>query len=158
MGTLQAQEDLFYNLSKADLYDLFAMVVLAPIGKGAYRDVFAWGTDYVVKYERVAASFCNAAEMRLWRAVKDGRMAKWFAPCLAASPNGAWLIQKRTTPVTLSELKRERKRIPSIFTDLKVGNWGRYKGQIVCHDYANIDIGGALVGMRAAKWWAQKPL
>lgn len=150
------REEFFFDLSKADLYDLFTMVLTSPLGFGAYRKVFEWGTDYVVKYEKTAGYFANMTEMKLWRGVKDDPIHKWFAPCLTISPNGQWLIQARTTPVTLAELKHKHRRIPKMFCDLKVANWGWYKGRIVCHDYANLDTSGLLVGTQRPKWWTAK--
>lgn len=155
MGTLADKEEFFYNLSKADLYDLFGLVVGDPLGSGCYRKVFVWGKEYVVKYERTAGAFSNAAEMRLWRDVRDGKLAKFFAPCLSISPNGQWLIQARTKPCTLAQLKRAHKRVPAIFTDLKPANWGWFKGKLVCHDYGNQNVERSIHGTRAATWWEE---
>ncbi len=92
---LADREDFFYNLSKADLYDLFGLVAGDKLGYGIHRVVWAWGAEYVVKHERTAGAFRNVSEMRLWREVRNTPHAKWFAPCLSISPNGQWLVQQR---------------------------------------------------------------
>lgn len=115
----------------AELFDLF---VGEKLGNGIARDVYAhaYDPDLVIKFEASKRSFSNVVEWELWNRVQDTAAAKWFAPCEYISPCGAILIQKRTKPVSHSELP---KRIPHFFTDLKAPNWGRLGDRIVCHDY-----------------------
>jgi hypothetical protein len=42
--------------------------------------------------------------------------------------------------------------VPSMFTDLKVQNWGMLNGRLVCHDYG-LTCTSLPRSMRAAKWW-----
>ena len=125
------------------------------IARGAARQVFASKLDpsSVWKVEDGARSFQNVNEWEFWNHVKDGPLAEWLAPCEAISSTGAILLQKRTRPVSISELPD---KIPAAFTDLKVTNWGMFDNRIVCHDYGKLildaDVSTKLV---RAKWWEE---
>lgn len=134
--------------------DVAGHVIGDHIGSGAYRDVYAYAIDplrFVVKLENGFASFANHREWEVWKAIQETKLAQWFAPCKAISGNGVMLIQARTKPVMFTDLP---KRVPAFFADLKADNWGRYKGRIVCHDYANHMMleRGITCGMKKAIW------
>lgn len=135
--------------------DLKGLMVGNSLGMGASREVFvcAMNEEFVVKFEYKAKSFSNALEWEVWQHVKDTAWAKWFAPCICISNSGNFLVQRRTTPVAMKDMPKE---IPSIFTDLKVQNWGRLDGKIVCHDYGLMTrlVHDSLnKRMIKAKWW-----
>ncbi|MCR6656627.1 MAG: hypothetical protein NVV63_12635 [Opitutus sp.] len=141
--------------------DIVRMFVGQPLGSGCHRSVFAHGQDssLVVKLESGCGTFANPQEWEVWQRVCDTAFARWFAPCLAISGCGAALIQRRTTPVPIETLEAELPSVPAFFTDLKVGNWGRLDGRLVCHDYGNhlLYERGMTTRMRKAKWWETLP-
>jgi len=79
-----------------------------------------------------------------WMMVKDTNIAKWFAPCVAISDCGMFLLQKRIEKIPKNQYP---KYIPSFFGDLKYGNFGMLNGQFVCCDYA-----GFILSSMAHKW------
>lgn len=121
--------------SEADLIDLVAGRLL---GEGAYRRVFECKLDKtrVLKHANLGKQAHNIIEYKIWDDVLqyDKILKNWFAPCYAISDQGLWLVQARTTPLSVRDLP---KRIPKIMTDTKPANWGWYKGRPVCHDYGN---------------------
>lgn len=132
------------------------------LGTGQGREVYASPLDptLVVKLETVGErqKFQNHAEWIVWEAVREQpALARWFAPCVAISYAGLWLLQRRTTPVTLAELRKALPRVPACFTDLKVSNWGRLEGRLVCHDYgtAMTTERGLTTRTRRADWWEE---
>ena len=143
------------NIMLQDMATLFAGSL---IGGGLSRNVYSYGTDdtYVIKFEYAAGYFQNTMEWQVWSRVKEvPAIAAWFAPCNHISNMGRWLIQRRTTPVTIAELRKKLPRVPAVFTDLKVGNWGRLGKRIVCHDYGLtlITEHGMSAKTRKADWW-----
>lgn len=104
------------------------------IGEGQYRKVYASRIDpnLVIKVEFGARDFSNVQEWEIWRNTYPEKWKRWFAPCLFISDCGSILLQQRVTPVT-----KLPAQIPSFFTDLKLSNWGHYKGRVVCCDYGN---------------------
>lgn len=132
----------------------------ANLGSGITRDVYECALDVtcIVKCERNGGNirFQNVNEWRTWQAVKDCKgIAKWFAPCEAISYAGLWLVQKRTQPISLDEIKRRLPRVPAFFLDLKAENWGTFEGRIVCHDYGLLSTRAAALkagAMRKADW------
>ena len=137
--------------------DLVRMMLGDRLGRGVHRTVFAHGQDatLVVKVENEAGSFANPQEWETWERIRQTNHARWFAPCVAISGCGAALIQKRTRPISLDALRAELPRVPAFFTDLKVQNWGRLDGRIICHDYANhlLYEQGMTARMKKADWW-----
>ena len=125
--------EYFSNVTAKDFMN---MMLGELVGTGQYRQVYSLEFDdtCVIKLEDKYAKFSNVKEWEVWSAVKGTSYAKWFAPCVKISGNGAWLIQKKTTPARMEELPKE---VPAFFTDLKLSNWGRLGKQIVCHDYGN---------------------
>lgn len=138
--------------------DGLTMIVGKIIGAGVSRTVFEYlpnPTDTVLKVE-TNVCFQNVREWLVWQAVRESKdIAAWFAPCIRISDYGGWLMQERTKPVTLEELKREVPVVPQFFTDLKVGNWGRLGKRIVCHDYGSclVTERGLTTRKRIAQWW-----
>jgi hypothetical protein len=141
--------------------DLLTIACGKQLGSGVSRAVYEFNDDCVVKVEydatRQGSLLQNAREMLVWREFSEYKvMKKWLAPCRYISRSGHWLIQEKTTPVTIDELRREAPRVPACFTDLKVANWGRLKGRIVCHDYGSLLLGKDPEKTRKAVWWEDK--
>jgi hypothetical protein len=127
------------------------------LGSGVSRQTYVYAADknYVVKMQHSTADFQNQTEWKLWHDLKgvEGRgLDKWLAPCIRISDMGTWMIQKRTTPVTLDYLKKKYNRIPEMFTDLKADNWGLLDGKLVCHDYGRLVYHVKPILVKA-KWW-----
>lgn len=101
--------------------------------KGGNRRVYACSLDksLVVKIEAHGDAFDNVTEWRLWEHFRKTPWAKWLAPCVDISYCGSVLLMKRTTPI-----KKMPAKVPDFLDDLEARNFGKYKGRIVCHDYA----------------------
>lgn len=112
------------------------LITLGPvIGSGQYRTVHAitGHDDLVAKIERVpvAGRFPhNDSEWSIWTRGYKGRLI--LAPCVGLLNAGRVLIMARTTPISPAHLHL----IPHDFLDRHIGNFGWFKGEIVCHDYA----------------------
>lgn len=139
--------------------DLMKLTLGQQLGRGVYRQVYEHGQNknLVLKINNpdVDVNFANAKEWEVWMAVKETNLNGWFAPCTDISFGGLAMIQHKTAPMTLEELKKECPKVPAFFTDLKVGNWGRLLGKIVCHDYGNLLTveKGLTKRLRVADWW-----
>lgn len=143
------------NIMLQDMATLFAGQL---IGSGITRNVYSYGIndDWVLKFEYGEGYFQNTKEWLVWNYVRDvPNVSAWFAPCNHISSMGKWLIQRRTKPVTIDELRKELPRVPVFFTDLKVGNWGCIGKRICCHDYGTslITQDGVTTKTRKADWW-----
>lgn len=127
----QLEADYFGNNVSRDLSRL---VLGDALGSGQYRQVFEWLPDpsLVAKVEDGAGCFTNILEEQVWRRVRDTEFAEWFAPVVSISDTGILSLQRRTEPVSRCDLP---KRVPAFFADLKLSNWGRFEGRVVCHDY-----------------------
>lgn len=107
------------------------------IGTGMFRTVYACLLDpsLVIKTEDREGSFHNILEWENW---DDNQfapaVARWLAPCVAISPCGGVLVQKRVDPIRPGEPKLP-KQIPSFLTDVKLENFGWFENRIVCCDY-----------------------
>lgn len=103
------------------------------IGEGTCRRVFqhAQNSNLVVKVEQGAKSFGNAIEWDTWVHASP-ELRRWLCPVVDISPRGEVLIMEKAEPLRVTELPR---RIPALFTDLKISNWGMYQGRPVCIDY-----------------------
>jgi hypothetical protein len=112
--------------------EIAKMVCGTLLGEGIGRRVYEYLPDprYVVKVEYEGGSFQNIVEWEAWQDIQYTKWAEWFAPCLQISPNGAVLLQERTTPAT----KRPPK-LPNFMSDLKKENFGMIGNKLVCHDY-----------------------
>ena len=110
------------------------------LGEGIHRKVFACLIDptLVVKCETGHGTFSNAREWRNWDEVRFAdRWNKWLAPCVAISPLGTVLLQKRCEPLRKSDTLPDE--LPAFLTDIKPQNFGWLAGRLVCHDYPQIN-------------------
>ena len=134
--------------------ELFDLVAGKKMGSGCFRDVYLYrkDTDLVIKVAKDDEDRKhNLMEMAIWEEIQDTKYAKWFAPCVAVSGAGKYLVQKRakTGPV-----KFYPKRLPAFFTDLHTGNYGWIKDQFVCFDYAYFNLTKGLSGKLVAVKWS----
>lgn len=126
---------VFGDFSPAVHRDLFGLLLGEKLGEGVARRVYVNNLDAtrVVKIEDTARSFQNIAEWELWQTVKEGPLARWFAPCYHISPCGVVLVQERVADVAAFPAS-----IPAFFTDLKAENFGRRGRQFVARDYGSL--------------------
>lgn len=147
------------DYNKGFLTDGIRFLIGKKLGEGVSREVYEYGgnpVEYVVKIETEGDRFQNVVEYQFWQSVRDAPdMLRWIAPCARISPQGNYMIQERTTPITLGELRKRLPKVPVWCSDLKVSNWGRLpNGKIVCHDYGtHVAIGHASTRLRKADWW-----
>lgn len=115
--------------------EAFRLLCKDELGKGISRTVYDSDVleDCVIKVESDAGFFQNIAEWTVWDVVKDTKHAKWFAPCVAISPCGSVLIQKKTKPVPAT--MKYPSKLPGFLDDHARGNYGMYEDRFVCHDY-----------------------
>src|SRR5687767_4006985 len=99
--------------------DALTILCAERIGDGISRAVFecAINPQWVVKVCYSSDKrFQNQYEWRFWENVQEApNLKKWFAPCVHISHAGNFLIQQRTQPVTLDDLKKALPRVPSFF-------------------------------------------
>lgn len=76
-------------------------------------------------------------EWEIWEIVQYTKYAKYFAPCVAISQNGQFLIQKRAEQIPRAQYP---KTIPSFFADIKYENFGKIGKNFVCIDYGTMVI------------------
>lgn len=135
--------------------DLAGMILGDYDGHGTYRSIFHHASDpsLIVKVENGRQSFSNVHEWEIWKAVRDTKLAQWFAPCVDISPAGMVLIMRKCEPSNVRSLPD---KVPAFFTDLKAENWGFYEGRPVCFDYGNHLMleRGMTTKMRKARWTA----
>lgn len=138
--------------NEAEANDLWRLLTGKCLGEGCYRKVFEFRYDpsLVIKVEQEEGCFHNVREWDAWQTLEHApKWRRWLAPCVAISPRGNFLLQRRTTPVAMKDMPR---LVPAFFTDKKVGNWGRLNGRIVCHDYANSTVDYSLRLVKGAFW------
>ena len=139
----------------AQYEDLKDLLLGQDLGIGIHRVVGVYKPDptlvikCAIEYPNI-----NVLEDEVWMAVKDTSISKWFAPCVAISPCGMFLLQKRAEMRPRSEYP---KLVPNFFTDLKYANYGWINGQLVCVDYASM-ISTSLTHkwsgkLKKAFWW-----
>lgn len=134
--------------------DFWRLMTGPLLGSGCYRKVFALNHNpsLVVKVEQEEGCFHNVREWDTWQTLQSApKWNVWLAPCVAISPGGKYLLQVRTDPVRLNELPE---KVPAMFTDRKVGNWGRLGKRFVCHDYALTIVDYSLRRTKA-NWWLE---
>lgn len=139
----------FTNTIAQDLFDLVAPECIAI---GSTRTVFRANSKQVFKFETNAKRFQNIIEWETWEIVKHTKFAKWFAPCIDISNNGAILAQEFCRDLEDSELPEE---VPVFLCDIKRSNFGMLDGNVVCRDYGNnylIDRGFNTKKMKKAEW------
>lgn len=117
--------------------DALSLLLLEFIGNGVARQVYTCTLkpdEWVVKVEIADGYFQNVAEYSVWQSVSYNmpELRVWFAPVVAISDNGRFLVQARTHPCDETNLPA---RVPSFFTDMQPSNWGWLDGKVVCHDY-----------------------
>jgi hypothetical protein len=124
-------------------------------GVGIHRKVGVYNLDKTLVIKcAIECPNINVLEEEIWQMVKDTNIAKWFAPCVAISPCGIFLLQKRVERRPRSEYP---KLIPSFFGDTKYTNFGWIDGKFVCCDYAGF-ISTSMCHkwsgkMVKANWW-----
>jgi hypothetical protein len=142
-------------------HELWRLVCGDVLGQGVARTVYEHRLDpcLVVKVEEGVESFQNVAEWQAWQEVQHTEFARWFAPCVAISPCGGVLVQRRTTRAAVHP-----ERIPNFLSDTKLGNFGILRprdgeeaGRFVCHDYGltRLMTVGLTRRMVKANWWNQ---
>jgi hypothetical protein len=145
--------------------DAYTLLCGEQIGAGMSRIVFACplNDNWVVKLETNDTAepvWQNVREYTVWKYVQAHWpcLEKWFAPIHTISGSGHWMIQHRTQPVGVEELKKRVPRVPAFFCDLKDANWGRIGKRYVCHDYGTASVMdgiGLTAKLRKANWWTR---
>lgn len=139
--------------------DLAHLFVGSWLGGGMTRQVYTVEHDptLVIKFENEGDHFQNIMEWRIWQEIKDfPAYAKWLAPCVAISPNGIWLLQKRAVTVPKDKYP---KKLPDFLGDTKLLNFGRIGKRFVACDYGTPSIGRFFWKSRhmvKAKWWGEE--
>jgi len=115
--------------------DLYYLVCGEEIGRGQYRTVHntVLNKDWVIKRD-TGENYSNIMEWQIYDEFKDTHIAKWMAPIYYMSPRGLWLVQAKTEPIQRAQMPD---KVPAIFADTKLDNWGMLNGKPVCHDYGN---------------------
>lgn len=145
---------LIVQLSGKNINQCVRILCGEQIGEGLHRDVYVLkqNSDYVVKVERDPSrtNFANVMEWRNYVDNKDWKkLSCWLAPCEMINETGQILIQQRV--YHNRKRKDYPKYIPSIFTDLKLKNFGWIGDKFVCCDYPLFIISECK--MKYAKWW-----
>lgn len=125
--------------------DLKGMLFGEALGLGIHRKVgvYRLDTTLVVKCA-IETPNINILEEEIWRMVQHTGIAKWFAPVVAISDCGMFMLQKRVERRPRGEYP---KLVPSFFGDLKYSNYGWLNGKFVCCDYA-----GFIASSMSHKW------
>lgn len=125
--------------SKTVTRDFMELFLGRKLGQGMSRSVYVCRQDeeHVLKIELSAGRFQNVIEWEVWETVKETKYKKWFAPCVAISPCGTILIQKRAEQLPKNQYP---KKIPAFFRDIKYQNFGMINKQFVCLDYGTAHI------------------
>ena len=135
--------------------DLKSLLLGEMLGRGIHRKVgvYKLENNLVIKCA-IECPNINILEDEIWLMVKDTNIAKWFAPCVAISECGMFLLQKRVETKPKSEYP---KLVPSFFGDLKYKNFGWIGKQFVCCDYAGFmssSMSHKWNGkMKKVEWW-----
>lgn len=123
---------------------------------GKYRDVYVLkdNPNYVLKMQRSYedGNFANAVEYRNWVNLRKKPIGKYLAPCHTVSMDGAFLIQTRVLQSQV--IAHYPKKIPNLFTDNKIQNYGWIRDQFVCCDYSYLLI-GVQYKLKKVKWWCE---
>ena len=125
---------LFEHGIDTEFFLTFAGKLLA---RGGHRQVYECATDdtLVIKIEREDRVYANITEWDAWKCAQNTHLGDWLAPCVAISPRGIILLQKRTRPAT-----RFPAKIPVQLGDTHKGNYGILGRRFVCHDYGSLQI------------------
>jgi hypothetical protein len=141
-----------YDIDKPDIYaDLFNFIVGEFLGEGQFRKVFLMKSDpkVVLKIEKTHSAFHNVQEWQNWQDAKGTDVEPYLAPCLAISPTGYILAQRRADPLRDAELPA---KLPLFMNDLKKTNMGLIGGKIVLTDYAYMNIWKPNLKLQKVKW------
>lgn len=122
------------------------------LGSGMSRKVYQCRQDCeaVVKIEIRGGMFQNIREWEAWSQLQYSPRGKWLAPCIAISPCGTILLQRKIIPLRMKEAP---KKMPSFLNDFKLENYGIYNGRVVCCDYGTFIIAGGM-RLKPANWSA----
>lgn len=72
---------------------------LSEIGDGSTRKVFALDNDTVLKVSKwEGANYTNMTEAKIWDELESDQR-RYFAPVLASSEHGSWLVMQRANPL-----------------------------------------------------------
>lgn len=140
-----------------DSRDLAHLFIGGLISYGMNRHVYKVERDptIVIKYEPGGDEFQNVMEWRVWQACSNfSKLSKWLAPCVALSPNGVWLIQKR---ITIIPPEKYPKKVPAWMGDCKYANFGMLDGEFVACDYGMPSFSRLMsrqAKLEPASWWA----
>ena len=123
--------------------DFFGLICEDRLGEGEYRSVYSCrvNPDIVIKVERDRdwRSFANVKEHAVWWEWRDKpSVARWLAPCTQLSPDGRFLLQRRAQP--LPPAFQLPSALPGFLADLKPSNFGLLDGELVCVDYAFVNM------------------
>lgn len=131
--TYNAKKQIIDNLFS--MQDFIRMCLGQKLGEGQYRIVFDFDLipDVVCKWDKNIVPACNWNEFNVWNAMKETKYKKWFAPVVAISPGGEFLLMQKARPIKDGD--KLPKNIPNFFTDIKRDNFGFIGDQIVCLDY-----------------------
>lgn len=136
--------------------DFFNLMCGEKISHGMTRVVYECRVDptKVIKFETGSGEFQNVIEWDTWLDMKNGKAAKFLAPCHFISPCGTILIMERT----FKPIKGYKwpKNMPAWFTDFKYQNFGMLGKRLVCHDYGTHRATSSWVDSvktRKANWW-----
>jgi hypothetical protein len=119
------------------------------LGGGMSREVYSSKLmpDSVIKIEDVSCHFQNVIEWETWQMVRNTPAEKWFAPCEFISPCGVILVMAKTI-----QSNKYPEKMPVFLSDFKKGNYGLYRGNLVCHDYGtNLSMHHGLFTKRVRK-------
>lgn len=123
---------------------------------GTYRDVYVLrdNPNYVLKIQKPndTGSFANALEYRNWVTLRRKPIGKYLAPCHVITMDGSILIQSRVLQSQV--IAHYPKKIPNLFTDNKIQNYGWIRDQFVCCDYSYLLI-GVQYKLKPVKWWCE---
>ena len=135
--------------------DLKTLIFGDVISIGIHRKVRIYKLDesLVIKLAFETPNI-NILEDEIWMMVKETNIEKWFAPCVAISKCGMFLLQKRIERIPKNQYP---KYVPSFFGDLKYENFGMLNGNFVCCDYAGF-ISTSMSHkwsekLKKANWW-----
>lgn len=119
-----------------DLGDWWELCAGDFLDEGVHRHTYAcaFHSGLVIKVEQNKGQFANVKEWDFWQEWQFCHpVANWLAPCVAISPNGKFLLQRKTRPLKMSQLPKE---LPRFLTDRKLANYGLLGNRVMCHDYA----------------------
>lgn len=131
---------LTINLALGAKWEALSQLVLGDeLGAGYSRRTYANNLDgsTVIKFEENSETFQNVNEWHVWNELQHSELAKYLAPCVAISPCGRALVQRRADPVPTDYKFPEK--VPEFLADLKRSNFGIIKRRLVAIDYGFVN-------------------